>query len=383
MNHDIVKILKKHFVFDKIFNVDQYRHQMDHLYYELSLLKKDYYNPNYRFIFIFFETDYYTGNRPGQTLRNLQRLLSTLDIPNFFCLLITDSDIKKYLDQLRQEETCDDVSISTILTLYPAAKFFNTINVNLNTEHIKKNYISLNSGIKRTHRLMWYSLLKEKNLLNKGFVSFNKPNKKSLEFTGPKNINKVKYKIPNSLEFIYNSSSMKSNEKINIRNKQIKKSLLGVDNNESYKNFSENKIDNLEEVVFDLEQSAFVNITTETSFNYPVYRITEKTFKPIVSKRPFILLSMPGSLTKLKDRGFKTFDRWWNEDYDNILDNEERILAVLDLVERISYKSLIEVKNIIFEMQEILDHNYNHFHNDFLKNELSDFETKCISNLNR
>ena len=42
-----------------------------------------------------------------------------------------------------------------------------------------------------------------------------------------------------------------------------------------------------------------------------------------------------GTLQKLKDIGFKTFDHWWSEDYDNYT-HFERMEKILDIVEWIS-----------------------------------------------
>jgi len=85
MNTNIEKILQNYFDFDVIFNLLDYDYRMLDLYNEIKLLKKISYNSNYRFIFLHYDTEYYiTNDEPGLTLRNLQRLLVSLDIPNYF-----------------------------------------------------------------------------------------------------------------------------------------------------------------------------------------------------------------------------------------------------------------------------------------------------------
>jgi hypothetical protein len=63
--------------------------------------------------------------------------------------------------------------------------------------------------------------------------------------------------------------------------------------------------------------------------------LTEKTFRPIMHKHPFILVSTAHSLTYLKKLGYKSFSPYINEHYDTIEDDEERMNAVWAEVERL------------------------------------------------
>ena len=74
----------------------------------------------------------------------------------------------------------------------------------------------------------------------------------------------------------------------------------------------------------ELQQSALWNVVSETVFYHNKLHLTEKIFKPIVSKQPFMLLAAPGNLKYLKSYGFKTFDHLWSEDYDNEVHDEQR-----------------------------------------------------------
>jgi hypothetical protein len=100
---------------------------------------------------------------------------------------------------------------------------------------------------------------------------------------------------------------------------------------------------------------------------------SEKTFKPIVAKHPFILLSSPGSLKKLKDLGYKTFDKWWDESYDDAEDYIDRVDMVLKILKELNKKPLSELEVIKKEMKDILDYNLKHYfdireNTDFLYN---------------
>jgi hypothetical protein len=85
---------------------------------------------------------------------------------------------------------------------------------------------------------------------------------------------------------------------------------------------------------------------------------TEKTYKFINSKHPFIIVGLTGSLEVLRKMGYKTFHPFINESYDQIVNDEERLDAIMDEVERLcnlSDSDMIEWQNNIMP---ILEHNY-------------------------
>jgi hypothetical protein len=86
------------------------------------------------------------------------------------------------------------------------------------------------------------------------------------------------------------------------------------------------RVKNLYEVNF-LKKS-FVYVVTETVSEYPYRYFTEKTWKAMVAKVPFMIVGSQHSLTQLHKFGFKTFDQWWSEDYDNLPTSAERIEAL-------------------------------------------------------
>ena len=164
--------LSKYFQYDKIFNLMDYDSNMILLYRELKKLTKRCYEHNYRFIFYHWDSDYYlTHDTPGFTLRNLQRILVKLDIPNYFCLIITQQNIEKDLEKLRLEECVNEpIAISCIQAVLQDATYMDYSNLDPGL-NIDKVFISLNGRV-RTHRTIIMSLLKHKNLLNKGIVSY-------------------------------------------------------------------------------------------------------------------------------------------------------------------------------------------------------------------
>ena len=167
--HDI---LKQYFKFDRVFNLIEYDSNMMNLYNELLELKKDSYEHNYRFIFLHYDTDYYiTNNQPGLMLRNLQRVITSLDISNYFCLILTQKNITNELEILRQEETTDNCAIASIQHYLQDLLWVNMADINITTNSIISKYQSL-CRQRRSHRTLLYSLLQNKNLLDQGMVSY-------------------------------------------------------------------------------------------------------------------------------------------------------------------------------------------------------------------
>lgn len=116
-----------------------------------------------------------------------------------------------------------------------------------------------------------------------------------------------------------------------------------------------------------IEQS-FLSIITETTFvsNFPY--LSEKTFKPILCHRPFVILGPPGCIKKLKDFGFKTFDKWWDESYDDELDHTIRLQKVYRIAENTLNKNVDELTIMLDEMSDVL--NYNRLHLENISNYL-------------
>jgi hypothetical protein len=112
---------------------------------------------------------------------------------------------------------------------------------------------------------------------------------------------------------------------------------------------------------------ALFHIVTETVYFLPKLHLTEKIFKPIVCKRPFILAAAPGNLAYLKGYGFKTFDRWIDESYDNETDNYLRIEMITKEIDRLCNLSPADLDNMYNEMQDILEYNHGHFYGEFKK----------------
>jgi len=133
------------------------------------------------------------------------------------------------------------------------------------------------------------------------------------------------------------------------------------------------------------DYSAFWHIVTETVFYYDKLHLTEKIFKPIVSKQPFMLLAAPGNLAYLKSYGFKTFDSVIDESYDLIQDDHERIDAVVTQIKWYCNLSQEEKSRVIERLAPIVEYNFHHFYGKFkeiITDELLDNSKKLFKELN-
>lgn len=167
-------LLRKYFVFDKIFDLLSYDTNMIELYNELKSLTKPSYEFNYRFIFLHYDTEYYVNHSDsGITLLNLQTILESLDIDNYFCILLTQQNLQPVCRELQQNHTTNNCSIAVFENFLhkPFNPLPDSFQSQLNVESITKKYLCLNK-VSRFHRRVLISLLKQKNLLSSGMVSY-------------------------------------------------------------------------------------------------------------------------------------------------------------------------------------------------------------------
>lgn len=219
----------------------------------------------------------------------------------------------------------------------------------------KYDFISFNRIINndRSYRIYFVSLLKELKLLEKGLVSFN---------------------VTDNLFDDWRDETADFNSKLSDKARlHAEQHLVGIDKliidqpsiHGSVSADIPRTIDaywpNNDGPNFD----ALWNIVTETVFYYDKLHLTEKIFKPIVSKQPFMLLAAPGNLEYLRSYGFKTFSSIINESYDKIQDNDQRIEAVVKELAWYCNLSADEKTDVIEAIAPIVDYNFHHFYGEF------------------
>jgi len=100
----------------------------------------------------------------------------------------------------------------------------------------------------------------------------------------------------------------------------------------------------------------FVEITCETYFTGDTFFPTEKTWRPMILKTPFIVQGPKGYLKKLQDMGFKTFHGWWSESYDHD-ESGTSWHEIVKVIDDLSTKSQQEIQQMLEDMQPVLEHN--------------------------
>ena len=84
--------------------------------------------------------------------------------------------------------------------------------------------------------------------------------------------------------------------------------------------------------------------------------VSEKTWKPIGLKMPFILLHQPFALRRLRDIGYRTFHTIWDENYDEITNVADRFNTIMDLIESLNNRE--DFLDIMYKCEEIVEHNF-------------------------
>lgn len=105
----------------------------------------------------------------------------------------------------------------------------------------------------------------------------------------------------------------------------------------------------------------FVEVVCETYFSGTTFYPTEKIWRPIMLKTPFIVQGPANYLNNLKALGFKTFSNWWDEGYSEDPPNYG-IHLIKDILDELNSKTSNELYSMYTEMQPVLQHNYDLLH---------------------
>lgn len=127
-------------------------------------------------------------------------------------------------------------------------------------------------------------------------------------------------------------------------------------NKESSIDFS-SQLHNKEDGKFiEVYRDFFVEIISESYFNGNTFFLTEKIFRPILLKTPFIVQGPQHFLNNLKKLGFKTFDNWWDEGYSEDPASWQPT-EIMKLIDEISLWDKNKINQTYKEMKPILEHN--------------------------
>lgn len=115
-----------------------------------------------------------------------------------------------------------------------------------------------------------------------------------------------------------------------------------------------------------LYSNFFAEIVCETFLAGNSFYPTEKTWRPIICRTPFIVLGPANFLANLQKLGFKTFAQWWDESYDSDVEYNDGLVsinAIQRIIQQLASASREELEGMLIDMESTLDHNYNTFMN--------------------
>ncbi len=198
--------------------------------------------------------------------------------------------------------------------------------------------------------------------LEKHFLCFNNLSKLHRLWMFYELMNNVKLKDKSILSLNKNTTNKTFYDIVSItNNKELMEYYKTYDSTIGYSYDTTNWIKDVQtgdSINIEAHLKTFVNVITETLTSPDIIFITEKTYKSIYTCQPFIIVGNFGTIKKLKELGFKTFDNWWDESYDEEPDLEIRIQKIINVLEEIASWDFDKCAKVRNEMREVLIHNY-------------------------
>ena len=218
-----------------------------------------------------------------------------------------------------------------------------------NLENIKA-FACLNKRL-RPHRIWFYKHMYDAGILDKGLVSMNKFEKENWAFEG------------RSMDL----------ETVSNLTENLPLLVYGKRNDELDDNYYIRRFN--DQICLD----TFVTVVSEAQYadSDNTMFISEKTYKVIACKQPFIIMGNKDTLKKLRQCGYKTFDGFIDESYDS-LSNFERMEAIIESLQKII--SIEDKLSWFKSMESIVEYNYNVFMNKLKKRPEAFFELEKYSN---
>lgn len=106
-----------------------------------------------------------------------------------------------------------------------------------------------------------------------------------------------------------------------------------------------------------LYHDVFCDVVTESRFAQPTANYSEKVYRPMFYKKPFIMVGPPHTLQYMQEQGFQTFGDFWDESYDMMEDHESRLFAIFKVIDKINEMSIDQLKEMYSKMLPIVEHN--------------------------
>lgn len=215
--------------------------------------------------------------------------------------------------------------------------------VKLNKDFDKK-FVCLNRRW-RPHRAAIVGLLECKNLLKHGHVSLGACENGNWDHVYDRIL-----EISNDSDF--KEIWISNKEKIfNIPHLYVDTDTLEIN------------VDTFTHKLKDFYDNTYFSVITETNFYTSEgfdnnIHLSEKTFKVITQRHPFLLVNNPYALATLRQIGYKTFSPFIDESYDQELNDGKRLMKILYEIEKLCNLNGEELNHFLQNVSEICEHNY-------------------------
>jgi hypothetical protein len=241
------------------------------------------------------------------------------------------------------------------------AKEKNQIEVFHSTEpHRRKKILCLNMQ-PRAHRLVTVSEIVNRGLRDNTYLSFVKPQEDILSNLYEIDVffPNLKEKVTQGINSIADQFPINLTLNSNIDNMHIlNESDLALYKNSLFSLVNETLFHHNVDYVSEFSPIGGLNDIPGRIHCFPSTFHTEKTWKTIRAKHPFIITSVPNTLNGLHELGYKTFHPYIDESYDTINDDETRLMAIMDEVERLCNMTDDETRKWLANVQPICKFNY-------------------------
>jgi hypothetical protein len=336
------------------------------MYHVLRAWYRPEYQPHEKILIYHYDTDFYSKGGYGHTLYNFLLSLRSLDISPSVIVFLTNhhgisQEIQKFYHEFYHDFDYDLDHMTVFESDYvlPHAPQDPLKHTPIAIDEIKKHFVCLNGRL-RSHRMALLAALKSREILAQGICSWHfqtiMPQAPALQLHEPDQSE------PCTARFLTTVPHARAND-------LIAWDRFFVDCVQQHHGFFDQDFQhprilggcNSQRYYQPAIKQALLYVSTETVFDYPYPYLSEKSYKPIMQKRPFVIAGAPGSLAVLKAQGFRTFSDHWDESYDQVTDSNQRLRAILGIIEHICSLSIDQLKELCYSMQDVLDHNFQHY----------------------
>lgn len=308
-----------------------------------------------RVLISYCDTDYYADiNAVPNNLYNIIKSIAYTNVSTDHLLMLTMSfDVEPTVDRL-----CQGFNIGAIPTISTRLwhDFPSLIQDDVKIKDQKTHLFSAAIGVPRVHRRLFLASVYDKNLLPFGVINYRPGSTKppTLQHRPMKAT-----KLPDDLVLRTTVPFSRINDELSLTQKGI---ALDIKHQHDLKK----EIISISELCAPNDptqghswcsqylQDSLVHVVLETVGQYPHVWFSEKTWRAINSRAPFMIVGARGSIRKLQSLGFKTFGSFWDESYDDCPTIFDRVDKITDNLSKLSTQ---DWNQIFREMLPILEHN--------------------------